>query len=62
MTHRILNTLQRSAIVAALLVGASALAAESDEALETIRAEISAKFDSIEPENVGRSPVDGSVC
>jgi thiol:disulfide interchange protein DsbC len=42
-----------------LLAGAYASAAETDAALEAARAEISARFETIEPEDIGRSPVDG---
>ncbi len=59
MTHKKLTITQGIAIVWALLAGASATAAEPDPALEAVRTAISAKFDSIEPEHVGRSPVDG---
>ncbi|MBT8082034.1 MAG: thioredoxin fold domain-containing protein [Gammaproteobacteria bacterium] len=51
--------MQRAAIALMLLTGASAVAAEPDPALEAARAKISEMFEMIEPEDVGRSPIDG---
>ncbi|MBT8092300.1 MAG: hypothetical protein KJN77_04630, partial [Gammaproteobacteria bacterium] len=43
----------------ALLASGTSAVAEDDAALEEARATIAAKFDTIAPENIKRSPVDG---
>ena len=58
--HRIFNLTQRLAVALLLLTGASAAAAESDPALEAAREKIAEAFEMIEPEHVGRSPIEGS--
>ena len=57
--HRIFNLTQRLAVALLLLTGASAAAAESDPALEAAREKIAEAFEMIEPEHVGRSPIEG---
>jgi thiol:disulfide interchange protein DsbC len=57
--HRTLNLTQRLAVALLLLAGASAVAAEPDPALEAARAKISDMFETIEPEDIGQSPIDG---
>jgi thiol:disulfide interchange protein DsbC len=48
------------AVLAALMLANCAVAVAADDAaLEAVRATISEKFDTIEPENVNRSPIDG---
>jgi thiol:disulfide interchange protein DsbC len=49
------------AVVAApvLLYGASALAVDADPQLEDVRAKVSSMFESIDPEHVNPSPIDG---
>ncbi len=46
-------------LATALLAAGPASLAEDDAAFEEVRKTISAKFDTIDPENVKRSPIDG---
>jgi len=46
-------------LAVALCVAVTAIAADTDPKLDAVRAKISAMFDSIEPENVNTSPIDG---
>jgi len=46
-------------VVAALLVWTGFADAADDEALEDVRIKISTMFESIDPENIGPSPIDG---
>ncbi len=46
-------------LAAALLAAGQASLAQDDAAFEEVRRSIAAKFDTIEPENVKRSPIDG---
>jgi thiol:disulfide interchange protein DsbC len=46
-------------LAAVLLIAGPAAIAADDAALEEVRAEISAKFDTISPEDINRSPIEG---
>jgi len=53
-------TLAKAGLLAvALCAAVTAIAADTDPKLEAVRAKIAAMFDSIEPENVSASPIDG---
>jgi thiol:disulfide interchange protein DsbC len=53
------TTLFFSSLLAISLMGGAAVFAAEDAALEEVRAKMNAMFDTIAPENISRSPVDG---
>ena len=57
--HRLLNLTQGLAGALLFFVGANAVAADPDPALDAARAKISEMFETIEPEDIGPGPVDG---
>lgn len=60
MTRNMFKTLSLAALSATyLMLGSFALAEDSDQSLDQVRARISEMFDVIEPDNVTKSPIDG---